>query len=507
MLLVIQVCDGVVFFDICVGIDSYILYVDVLGVIVIGVGGLEVENVMFGCVFWMCLLDIVGVELSGCCQLGIIVIDVVLVLIEFLCKQKVVGVYLEFYGEGVFSLIFGDCVIIFNMVLEYGVIVVMFVIDQQIIDYLCFIGCDDEQVVLVEVYVCIVGFWVDSLVDVEYEWVLKFDLFSVVCNMVGLFNLYVRVVISELVVKGIVGNFEWVCVEEVEGLMLDGVVIIVVIISCINISNLCNVIVVGLLVCNVDCFGLVCKLWVKILLVFGFKVVIEYLCEVGLLLYLEVFGFGVVVYVCMFCNGMFGVFDLVIQQEIVECDLYVIVVFFGNCNFDGCIYFYVKQVFFVLLLLVVVYVIVGIICFDIECDVFGVVDGKEICLKDFWLSDEEIDVVVRVVVKFEQFCQVYILMFDIIYGECEKVDLFYVWCLMSIYICCLLYWEGVFVGECILCGMCLLVVLLDNIIIDYLLLFNVIFVDSVVGEYLVKMGLFEEDFNFYVIYCGDYFIV
>lgn len=472
--------------------------------IAIGVGGLEAENVMLGRASWMRLPDIVGVELSGRRQPGITATDVVLALTEFLRKQKVVGAYLEFYGEGASSLTLGDRATISNMAPEYGATAAMFAIDQQTIDYLRLTGRDDEQVALVEAYARTAGLWADSLVDAEYERVLKFDLSSVVRNMAGPSNPHARVATSELAAKGIAGNLERARAEEAEGLMPDGAVIIAAITSCTNTSNPRNVIAAGLLARNADRLGLVRKPWVKTSLAPGSKVVTEYLREAGLLPHLEALGFGVVAYACTSCNGMSGALDPAIQREIVERDLYATAVLSGNRNFDGRIHPYAKQAFLASPPLVVAYAIAGTIRFDIERDVLGVVDGKEIRLKDLWPSDEEIDAVVRAAVKPEQFRQVYIPMFDITHGEREKVDPLYAWRPTSTYIRRPPYWEGALAGERTLRGMRPLAVLPDNITTDHLSPSNAILADSAAGEYLAKMGLPEEDFNSYATHRGDH---
>ncbi len=152
----------------------------------------------------------------------------------------------------------------------------------------------------------------------------------------------------------------------------------------------------------------------------------------------------------------------------------------------------------------VAYAIAGTIRFDIERDVLGVVDGKEIRLKDLWPSDEEIDAVVRAAVKPEQFRQVYIPMFDITHGEREKVDPLYAWRPTSTYIRRPPYWEGALAGERTLRGMRPLAVLPDNITTDHLSPSNAILADSAAGEYLAKMGLPEEDFNSYATHRGDH---
>jgi 2-methylcitrate dehydratase (2-methyl-trans-aconitate forming) len=275
---VIQVQDGVAFPDTCVGTDSHTPHVDALGVIAVGVGGLEAENVMLGRASWMRLPDIVGVELTGRPQPGITATDIVLALTEFLRKQKVVGAYLEFRGEGAAALTLGDRATISNMAPEYGATAAMFFIDRQTIDYLKLTGRDDEQVKLVEHYAKHTGLWADALATAEYERTLSFDLSGVVRTVAGPSNPHARVSTSDLAAKGIAGAW-----EERPGEMPDGAVIIAAITSCTNTSNPRNVIAAGLLARNANRAGLVRKPWVKTSLAPGSKAVELYLKEAGLL--------------------------------------------------------------------------------------------------------------------------------------------------------------------------------------------------------------------------------
>ncbi|HEK1691938.1 TPA: Fe/S-dependent 2-methylisocitrate dehydratase AcnD [Pseudomonas putida] len=490
---------GVAYPDTCVGTDSHTPHVDALGVIAIGVGGLEAENVMLGRASWMRLPEIVGVELSGKLAPNITATDLVLALTEFLRKQKVVGAYLEFYGEGARALTLGDRATISNMAPEYGATAAMFAIDQQTIDYLKLTGREDQQVKLVETYAKTTGLWADALATAEYERVLNFDLSSVVRNMAGPSNPHARVATSELAAKGIAGAW-----DEVPGQMPDGAVIIAAITSCTNTSNPRNVIAAGLLARNANKLGLARKPWVKSSLAPGSKAVQLYLEEAGLEKELEQLGFGIVAFACTTCNGMSGALDPVIQQEIVDRDLYATAVLSGNRNFDGRIHPYAKQAFLASPPLVVAYAIAGTIRFDIEKDVLGVVDGKEIRLKDIWPSDEEIDAVVRAAVKPEQFRKVYIPMFAIEQDRGPKVAPLYEWRPTSTYIRRPPYWEGALAGERTLRGMRPLAVLPDNITTDHLSPSNAILLDSAAGEYLAKMGLPEEDFNSYATHRGDH---
>ena len=497
---VIQVRDGVAFPDTCVGTDSHTPHVDSLGVIAIGVGGLEAESVMLGRASWMRLPEIVGVELTGKLQPGITATDMVLALTEFLRKQKVVGAWLEFFGEGAAALTLGDRATISNMAPEYGATAAMFYIDRQTIDYLKLTGREDQQVQLVETYAKVSGLWADSLKDAQYERRLSFDLSSVVRNMAGPSNPHARVATTDLAAKGIAG--QW---DDVPGQMPDGAVIIAAITSCTNTSNPRNVIAAGLIARNANRLGLTRKPWVKSSLAPGSKTVALYLDEAGLTDELEQLGFGVVAFACTTCNGMSGALDPHIQQEIIDRDLYATAVLSGNRNFDGRIHPYAKQAFLASPPLVVAYAIAGTIRFDIEKDVLGRdANGTEIRLKDIWPSDEEIDAVVKSAVKPEQFRQVYIPMFAIHEDTGPKVEPLYDWRPQSTYIRRPPYWEGALAGARPLKGMRPLAVLPDNITTDHLSPSNAIMLDSAAGEYLAKMGLPEVDFNSYATHRGDH---
>jgi 2-methylcitrate dehydratase (2-methyl-trans-aconitate forming) len=497
---VIHAADGVAYPDTLVGTDSHTPHVDALGVIAIGVGGLEAENVMLGRASWMRLPDIVGVELTGRRQPGITATDIVLALTEFLRKEKVVGAYLEFRGEGVLSLTLGDRATISNMAPEYGATAAMFYIDEQTIDYLRLTGRDDARVLLVETYARTAGLWADTLKHAEYERVLKFDLSSVVRNMAGPSNPHKRLPTSDLAARGIAGKW-----EEVPGQMPDGAVIIAAITSCTNTSNPRNVIAAGLLARNANARGLTRKPWVKSSLAPGSKAVQLYLEEAKLLPELEQLGFGIVAFACTTCNGMSGALDPAIQQEIVERDLYATAVLSGNRNFDGRIHPYAKQAFLASPPLVVAYAIAGTIRFDIEQDALGAdKDGKPVYLKDIWPSDDEIDAIVAQSVKPEQFRKVYEPMFAVTATDGEPVSPLYDWREKSTYIRRPPYWEGALAGERTLRGLRPLAVLGDNITTDHLSPSNAILPDSAAGEYLAKMGLPEEDFNSYATHRGDH---
>ncbi|PIE43715.1 MAG: Fe/S-dependent 2-methylisocitrate dehydratase AcnD [Gammaproteobacteria bacterium] len=500
---VIQTVDGVAFPDTCVGTDSHTPHVDALGVIAIGVGGLEAENVMLGRPSMMRLPDIIGVHLTGKRKPGITATDIVLAITEFLRKERVVSSYLEFFGEGARSLTIGDRATISNMTPEYGATAGIFYIDEQTIDYLKLTGREPEQVALVEQYAKETGLWADSLEKAEYERVLEFDLATVVRNMAGPSNPHRRVATSELIERGIASP-AYNPDNQDQDLMPDGAVIIAAITSCTNTSNPRNVVAAGLLAKKANRLGLKRKPWVKSSFAPGSKVARLYLEDAGLLQDMEQMGFGIVAYACTTCNGMSGALDKDMQQEIIDRDLYTTAVLSGNRNFDGRIHPYAKQAFLASPPLVVAYAIAGSIRVDIENDSLGIdAEGNPITLKDIWPSDDEIDALVAKSVKSEQFKQVYIPMFDLGSFARSKSPL-YDWRAQSTYIRRPPYWEGALAGGRTMKGMRPLAVLGDNITTDHLSPSNAILASSAAGEYLAKMGLPEEDFNSYATHRGDH---
>ena len=497
---VVHAQDGVAFPDTLVGTDSHTPHVDALGVIAIGVGGLEAESVMLGRASYMRLPDIVGVELSGERQPGITATDIVLALTEFLRNEGVVSTYLEFFGSGASALTLGDRATISNMTPEFGATAAMFYIDQHTLDYLRLTGREEQQVQLVENYAKQTGLWADAMADADYERVLRFDLSSVCRNIAGPSNPHRRVPTSELAAQGISGE-----VERDDGQMPDGAVIIAAITSCTNTSNPRNVIAAGLLARNANARGLTRKPWVKTSLAPGSKAVQLYLEEADLLPELEQLGFGIVAFACTTCNGMSGALNPVIQDEIITRDLYATAVLSGNRNFDGRIHPYAKQAFLASPPLVVAYAIAGTIRFDIERDILGTdQNGEPVRLADIWPSDEEIDAIVSQAVKPEQFSAIYDPMFVSLKDVTERIDPLYQWREQSTYIRRPPYWEGALAGERTLRGMRPLAVLGDNITTDHLSPSNAILLDSAAGEYLHSMGLPEEDFNSYATHRGDH---
>lgn len=497
---VIHSVDGIAYPDTLVGTDSHTPHVDALGVIAIGVGGLEAENVMLGNPSYMRLPEIVGVKIVGKRAEGITATDIALSMTSFLRANNVISSFLEFYGEGLAYLTLGDRATISNMTPEYGASAAMFAIDEQTLEYLRLTGREASQVALVEAYAKANGLWADSLKNALYARELEFDLGSVTRSLAGPSKPHKLVPTNTLKDEGIVKEFS----QEGEK-MPDGAVLIAAITSCTNTSNPRNVVAAGLLAKKANELGLKRKPWVKSSLAPGSKVVEEYLKEANLLGELEKLGFGIVGFACTTCNGMSGALDPKIQKEAVDNDIYTTAVLSGNRNFDGRIHPYVKEAFLASPPLVIAYALAGSIRFDIEKDVLGAdKDGNPITLKDLWPSDKEIDEVVKAAVKPEMFTAIYEPMFAKSALSDFKVSPFYSWNKNSTYIQKPPYWEDEYMGRPTLKGMRALGVFPDNITTDHLSPSNAILPESASGEYCIKMGLPVEDLNSYATHRGDH---
>lgn len=506
---VIQVREGLAFPDSCVGTDSHTPHVDALGVIAVGVGGLEAENVMLGRASWMRVPEIVGVELGGRLAEGITATDLVLTLTEFLRQHKVVGAYLEFHGEGARRLSIGDRATIANMCPEYGATAALFAIDEQTLAYLRLTGREPAQIALVERYARAAGLWADTLTQAQYARRLRFDLGQVERCLAGPSQPHRRLPSRALRERGIAGDAAALRAQEAQGLMPDGAVIIAAITSCTNTSNPRNLIAAGLLARRANQLGLRRKPWVKSSLAPGSRAVELYLREAGLLAELEQLGFGIVGFACTSCNGMSGALDPAIEREILERGLHTTAVLSGNRNFDGRIHPRAQQAFLASPPLVLAYALAGSMRFDIEQDVLGEHAGRPIRLRDLWPSDAEIDAVLQQAVRPEQYRAVYEPLFAGLAQPAQRAAPLYDWRPQSTYIRRPPYWDREGLGALAASPRRLrdlrpLALLPDNITTDHLSPSNAILPDSAAGEYLAAMGLASEDFNAYATHRGDH---
>ncbi|WP_323665630.1 Fe/S-dependent 2-methylisocitrate dehydratase AcnD [Aliarcobacter butzleri] len=497
---VVHNIDGIASPDTLVGTDSHTPHVDALGVIAVGVGGLEAENVMLGNPSYMRVPEIIGVEITGTRAAGITATDIALSLTSFLRENNVISAYLEFYGSGIKYLDLGDRATISNMTPEYGASAAMFAIDNRTIDYLKITGREAKQVELVEKYAKANGLWADSLNEATYARTLKFDLSTVTRSLAGPSKPHKLVPTSTLEAEGITKK-----IEITNEVIPDGAVLIAAITSCTNTSNPRNVVAAGLLAKKANELGLTRKRWVKSSLAPGSKVAELYLKESGLLPELEKLGFGIVGFACTTCNGMSGALDPKLQKEAADSGVYTTAVLSGNRNFDGRIHPFIKEAFLASPPLVIAYAIAGSIRFNIETDVLGKdKNGNDIKLKDIWPSDEEIDAVVNSAVKPEMFGKIYDPMFARNGLGAKKAEPFYKWNTKSTYINKPPYWEDEYMQMPALKNMRPLGVFPDNITTDHLSPSNAILPTSASGEYCIKMGLPIEDLNSYATHRGDH---
>ncbi|MCT7581846.1 Fe/S-dependent 2-methylisocitrate dehydratase AcnD [Aliarcobacter butzleri] len=497
---VVHNIDGIASPDTLVGTDSHTPHVDALGVIAVGVGGLEAENVMLGNPSYMRVPEIIGVEITGTRAAGITATDIALSLTSFLRENNVISAYLEFYGSGIKYLDLGDRATISNMTPEYGASAAMFAIDNRTIDYLKITGREVKQVELVEKYAKANGLWADSLNEATYARTLKFDLSTVTRSLAGPSKPHKLVPTSTLEAEGITKK-----IEITNDVIPDGAVLIAAITSCTNTSNPRNVVAAGLLAKKANELGLTRKRWVKSSLAPGSKVAELYLKESGLLPELEKLGFGIVGFACTTCNGMSGALDPKLQKEAADSGVYTTAVLSGNRNFDGRIHPFIKEAFLASPPLVIAYAIAGSIRFNIETDVLGKdKNGNDIKLKDIWPSDEEIDAVVNSAVKPEMFGKIYDPMFARNGLGAKKAEPFYKWNTKSTYINKPPYWEDEYMQMPALKNMRPLGVFPDNITTDHLSPSNAILPTSASGEYCIKMGLPIEDLNSYATHRGDH---
>lgn len=497
---VVHNIDGIASPDTLVGTDSHTPHVDALGVIAVGVGGLEAENVMLGNPSYMRVPEIIGVEITGVRSEGITATDIALAMTSFLRENNVISAYLEFFGSGIQYLNLGDRATIANMTPEYGASAGMFAIDEQTIDYLTVTGREPAQVKLVEAYAKANGLWADQFEGATYARTIEFDLGAVTRSLAGPSKPHKLVPTSTLKDEGIVK--EW---TQEGDLIPDGGILIAAITSCTNTSNPRNVIAAGLLAKKANELGLQRKPWVKSSLAPGSKVIEVYLKEAGLLPEMEKLGFGVVGFACTTCNGMSGALDPKIQDEVVDRDIYSTAVLSGNRNFDGRIHPYVKEAFLASPALVIAYALAGTVRFDIENDVLGQDQaGNDIKLKDLWPSDAEINAVEKECVRPEMYNDIYEPMFAREALGDIKVDPFYKWNTNSTYINKPPYWEDEYMQMPALKGMRPLGVFPDNITTDHLSPSNAILPSSASGEYCISKGLPIPDLNSYATHRGDH---
>ncbi|MCC9595287.1 aconitate hydratase AcnA [Rubrivivax sp. JA1055] len=404
--------DGVFYPDTLVGTDSHTTMINGVGVVGWGVGGIEAEAAMLDQPVYLLTPDVVGFELTGRLREGVTATDLVLTITEILRREKVVGKFVEFCGEGTRSLSVPDRATIANMAPEYGATTGFFPVDEKTVDYFAGTGRTTAEIEAFEAYFRAQGlFGVPAAGAIDYSTLIRLDLATVAPSLAGPKRPQDRIEIGdvkqrfgELFSAPVAANgFNQPAarlgqaVKTRDGLELrDGDVLIAAITSCTNTSNPGVMLVAGLLAKKAVEAGLTVNPHVKTSLAPGSRIVTDYLTKTGLLPYLERLGFAVAAYGCTTCIGNAGDLAPEINEAITANDLVCAAVLSGNRNFEARIHPNLKANFLASPPLVVAYAIAGTVQRDLMTEPVGTGhDGREIWLGDIWPSSDEVAALMR----------------------------------------------------------------------------------------------------------------
>jgi aconitate hydratase len=501
--------------DTVFGTDSHTTMVNGLGVVGWGVGGIEAEAAMLGQPSSMLIPPVIGCRLTGRLQEGVTATDLVLTITEALRKKKVVGTFVEFYGDGLANLTIADRVTLGNMCPEYGATVAIFPIDDMTLDYLRFTGREPAQVELVEAYAKAQGLYrTDATPDADYTDTLEVRLDDVVPSLAGPRRPQDRVALSgakssfaaslEDLKKGVkaapAGGVAVATATQLE----HGSVVIAAITSCTNTSNPSVMIAAGLVAKKANERGLRRQPWVKTSLAPGSKVVTEYLHRAGLNTHLDALGFNLVGYGCTTCIGNSGPLPDEISAEIRDRGLVVASVLSGNRNFEGRIQQDVRANYLASPPLVVAYAIAGTMNLDLTTEPIGNgADGQPVYLRDIWPTQQEVQQAMLASLSAEMFREQYASVFA---GD-ERWQTLpvptgdrFAWDNDSTYIRRPTFLENLTAEPkppVEIAGARALALLGDSITTDHISPAGSIKKDSPAGQYLIAQGVEPKDFNSY----------
>ncbi len=399
--------DGVYYPDTLVGTDSHTTMINGIGVVGWGVGGIEAEAGMLGQPVYFLTPDVVGVNLTGALREGCTATDLVLTITEMLRKEKVVGKFVEFFGEGTRTLTLTDRATIANMAPEYGATMGFFPVDEATIDYFRGTGRSKEEIDAFEAYFRAQNlFGVPSSGEIDYTNVVALDLGSVAPSLAGPKRPQDRIEIgkvkntfADLFSKPVSENGFNKRPEDLEAVyenadginVRNGDVLIAAITSCTNTSNPSVLLAAGLLAKKAVEAGLTVAPHIKTSLAPGSRVVTKYLEAAGLLPYLEKLGFGVTAYGCTTCIGNAGDLTPAMNEAIAKNDIVASAVLSGNRNFEARIHPNIRSNFLASPPLVVAYAIAGNMNVDLMTEPVGVAKGRDIYLGDIWPTSTEIN--------------------------------------------------------------------------------------------------------------------
>jgi aconitate hydratase len=553
---VVMVRDGRAYPDTLVGTDSHTTMVNGLGVLGWGVGGIEAEAAMLGQPVSMLIPRVVGFKLTGSLPDGTTATDLVLTITEMLRAHKVVGKFVEFYGEGVAAVPLANRATIGNMSPEFGSTAAVFPIDQETIDYLRLTGRSDDALALVEAYAKVQGLWHDPAKEPVFSEYLELDLATVVPSIAGPKRPQDRVVLADAVpmfrkalqayvsdddselepdealletfpasdpastnhghadhepapataagAKDRASNPTRVSMNGQEFEIDHGHVAIAAITSCTNTSNPQVMIGAALLAKKAVERGLESKPWVKTTLAPGSQVVMDYYERAGLLPYMDKLGFNLVGFGCTTCIGNSGPLPDEISAAVNEADLAVVSVLSGNRNFEGRINPDIKMNYLASPPLVVAYALAGSMDVDITRDALGTdPDGNPVYLRDIWPSPKEIEEVIGQAINQEMFTRGYA---DVFAGDERWTSLdtpegtTFAWDPESTYVRKPPYFDGMPAEPSPvqdISGARVLAKLGDSVTTDHISPAGAIKAGTPAAQYLTEHGVQRRDFNSY----------
>jgi aconitate hydratase len=409
----VQQKDGVYYPDTLVGTDSHTTMINGIGVVGWGVGGIEAEAGMLGQPVYFLTPDVVGVHLKGKLREGVTATDLVLTVTELLRGKKVVGKFVEFFGEGTAALTLPDRATIANMAPEYGATMGFFPVDDVTVNFMRYTGRTDEEVDAFQSYFKAQGLYgIPQAGQIDYSSVVELDLSTIEPSLAGPKRPQDRVALSAmretfntLFSKPVAENGFNQAADKLsqrystnkENITLgNGDVLIAAITSCTNTSNPSVLLAAGLLAKKAVAKGLRVKPHIKTSLAPGSRVVTEYLTKAGLLGYLEQLGFGLAAYGCTTCIGNSGPLDSQLEETIVANDLIAAAVLSGNRNFEARIHANIKANFLASPPLVVAYAIAGRVNINLDTEPLGTgKEGEPVFLRDIWPNSAEVQTVMK----------------------------------------------------------------------------------------------------------------
>ena len=415
--------NDVLYPDTLVGTDSHTTMINSIGAVGWGVGGIEAEAGMLGQPVYFLTPDVVGVNLTGRLRKGVTATDLVLTITQLLRKAKVVGKFVEFFGDGTRSLSLPDRATIANMAPEYGATMGFFPVDEATINYFKNTGRSNEEVTMFQSYLKaqqLYGIPIKGKIDYTRE--LELDLNSVTPSLAGprhpqdrieignVKNKFTSLFTKPISKNGFAKNGATLNKRYCENSISlgHGDILIAAITSCTNTSNPSVLIAAGLLAKKAVEKGLEVKKHIKTSLAPGSRVVTEYLSTTGLLPYLEKLGFNLVGYGCTTCIGNSGPLQKEIERIVVKNDLICAAVLSGNRNFEARIHQNIHANFLASPPLVVSYAIAGTILKDLMTEPLGTgKDGKPVWLGDIWPSNEEINALMKFATNAKTFRKLY----------------------------------------------------------------------------------------------------